>query len=312
MASTAPPPYPPLEPTGSLLLAHPSARLTHVVLIGGGAVAASRLYHLLCANPTKITLIAPATGVCDETRYRLEQVERGEGFGTKVEWIERDYEGEKDFQGASMVLVAIDDPIVSSTICTAARQHKILVNIADVPPECDFYFGSVLRRGPLSVMVSTNGKGPRVAARLRRRLEKALPETAGGAIENVGELRKQLRKVEGGKGKEVIERRMEWMSRVSDRWSLSQMGDMDDRMRREILEGWEKGEAKGYWDVNKSSYLGFGRLLAWGAKAGLGRCPVDPEPDGRVTRCPFVLSMSGFVAGLATAGVAAAVWSRRR
>ncbi|BGP20830.1 hypothetical protein JCM10213_008135 [Rhodosporidiobolus nylandii] len=309
--------YPPIEPSGTLLLAHPlSARPSSlVVLIGGGAVAASRLYHLLCAGPGKIRLIAPASGVCDETRYRLREVEEGRlpaGIKTEVEWIDREYAGPEDLEGATMVLTAIDSPGLSSEICRFCRKEKIPVNVADVPPECDFYFGSVLRRGALSVMVSTNGKGPRVAARLRRRLEKALPGDAGKAIENVGLLRAGLRRVEGGKDKEVIERRMEWMSRVSDRWSLAQLGEMDDRMRREVLEGWEGGEAKGYWDVNCSSYFGFGRVAALLARWGAGTCPVDRDPDGRAGRCPFVLSMSGFVAGAVIASAGWAVWAHRR
>ncbi|GAA6042993.1 hypothetical protein JCM8097_003874 [Rhodosporidiobolus ruineniae] len=294
-------------------------RAALVVLIGGGAVAASRLFHLLCAAPARIRLIAPEEGVCEETLYRIRQAAGDEpgmpvGCKTEIEWVKREYAGEDDLEGATMVLTAIDSPGVSSAICASARRLKIPVNVADVPAECDFYFGSVLRRGALSVMVSTNGKGPRVAARIRRRLEKALPESVGVGIERVGELRKELRKVESGKGTAAIERRMEWMSRVSDRWSLAQLGEMDDRMLREVLEGWEAGEARGYWDVNRSSYLGMGRVLSWASRAGLDRCPVDRDPDERAGRCPFLLTTAGFVVGTVT-GVAATLavgWARRR
>lgn len=327
--------YPPLEPTASLLLAfqlrptpsHPPSNTPStpdsILLIGGGAVAASRLYHLLCANPTHIRLIAPREGVCEETLYRLgearEKEERGEELvkgrkPTRITWDEREYAGEGDLEGATMVLTAIDAPGLSSEICRAARRMKIPVNVADVPSECDFYFGSVLRRGALSVMVSTGGKGPRIAARLRRKLEKALPLNAGVAIEQIGELRKGLRRVENGGEKEVIERRMEWMSRVSDQWSLAQLGEMDGRMMAEVLEGWERGEAKGYWDVNMGKYWGLGRVVAFAARRGWGTCPVDRDPDGDVRKCPFVLGMSGVVVG-ATVGVVAtlaAVYARRR
>ncbi|KPV72896.1 uncharacterized protein RHOBADRAFT_8802, partial [Rhodotorula graminis WP1] len=217
------------QPSGSLLLAWQTKKLS-ILLIGGGAVAASRLYHLLCAKPKRIVVLAPEDGTCDEVSWRLTS-SHPEAHNVDAE-----------IDGFDMVLTALDDAPLSRAVYTACKDRRLLVNVADVPPECDFYFGSTLRRGALSVMVSTNGKGPRVAARLRRRLEKALPDNAGRAIDNVGLLRAGLRKKENAGDKETIERRMEWMIRVSDRWSLAQLGEMDDRMREGVLEGWERGE----------------------------------------------------------------------
>ena len=94
-----------------------------------------------------------------------------------------------------MVLVAVDDPAASTVIWKLCKERKIPANIADVPPECDFYFGSVHRDGPLQIMVSTNGKGPRIAALLRRFIARQLPQNAGNAIEAIGELRVKLRKM---------------------------------------------------------------------------------------------------------------------
>lgn len=107
-----------------------------------------------------------------------------------------------------MVLTAVDDPVASTEIYTLCKQKRIPVNVADVPPECDFYFGSMHRDGPLQVMVSTNGKGPRLAHIIRRQIAEDLPENLGSAIVRVGEFRKKLRAVapaatEGPK-------RMEW------------------------------------------------------------------------------------------------------
>lgn len=313
-SSTAP--YEPPQPSGSLLLAWQTKKLS-ILLIGGGAVAASRLYHLLCAQPARIAVLAPRDGTCDEVSWRLtsDHPEAVAGrAGIAVEWRERALEDksiDEEIEGFDMVLTALDDAPLSRAVYTACKARRVLVNVADVPPECDFYFGSTLRRGALSVMVSTNGKGPRVAARLRRRLEKALPDNAGRAIDNVGLLRAGLRKRENGGDKETIERRMEWMIRVSDRWSLAQLGEMDDRMRDAVLEGWERGEAKGYWDVNRSKCCGLGWVASLFARAGVGRCPVDRDPDGTALKCPFVMTSTGFLLGLATAGTAAAIWARR-
>lgn len=107
-----------------------------------------------------------------------------------------------------MVLVAIDDPAASTIIWKLCKEKKIAANIADVPPECDFYFGSVHRDGPLQVMVSTNGKGPRLAASIRKFIANALPSNAGNAIEAIGELRGRLRKI--APNSEESPKRMRW------------------------------------------------------------------------------------------------------
>lgn len=123
--------------------------------------------------------------------------------------IDRDFEPQ-DVEDSTIVmaLTAIDDPVESTRIWKLCKQKKILVNIADVPPECDFYFGSVHRDGPLQIMVSTNGNGPRIAAMVRKKIAASLPENTGRAIVRVGELRKKLRKV--APGTEQGPKRMEW------------------------------------------------------------------------------------------------------
>jgi len=90
-------------------------------------------------------------------------------------------------------MTAVDDPEASTQIWKLCKERRIAANIADVPPECDFYFGSVHRDGPLQIMVSTNGKGPRMANIVRRWIASNLPANMGDAIVGVGKLRKQLR-----------------------------------------------------------------------------------------------------------------------
>lgn len=107
-----------------------------------------------------------------------------------------------------MVMTAVDDPEASSQIWKLCKEKRIAANIADVPPECDFYFGSEHRDGPLQIMVSTNGKGPKMANIVRRRIAETLPENIGEAIEKVGALRKMLRGV--APGNEQGPKRMQW------------------------------------------------------------------------------------------------------
>jgi precorrin-2 dehydrogenase/sirohydrochlorin ferrochelatase len=148
-------------------------------------VAAGRILNVLNAD-AKVTVISPREGLNPEVAYR---VQKGQ-----VDYVDRKFEP-SDLDNADMVLTAVDDPEASSQIWKLCKERKIAANIADVPPECDFYFGSVHRDGPLQIMVSTNGKGPRLANIVRRSIAENLPENVGEAITKVGKLRQMLRKV---------------------------------------------------------------------------------------------------------------------
>lgn len=150
------------------------------------------------------------------------------------------------FQNWDMVLTALDDPELSKHIYQLAKTHRMNINVADVPPLCDFYFGSVIRRGPLQVMISTNGKGPRLANRIRRQIEAGLPDNVGEAIENIGELRKQLRKKAPGSEAGTVKRRMEWMVRVTDSWTLDELASMTPEQQEAILSSWEEDYARSF------------------------------------------------------------------
>lgn len=113
-----------------------------------------------------------------------------------------------DDPAITMVLTAVDDPEASTRIWKLCKEKRIPANIADVPPECDFYFGSMYRDGPLQIMVSTNGNGPKMANIVRRRIEGSLPPNIGDAIAKVGALRKKLRQV--APGNDEGPKRMKW------------------------------------------------------------------------------------------------------
>lgn len=298
--------FPPIEPGASLVIAW-QIKGKRTLIVGGGAVAAGRLSALLNANAL-VTLIAPSTNLSAEVRSRIADptlTTAAEGQTPSLTYLDRVFGGEEDLEGMEMVLTAIDEIGLSSRICTMCRERRIPVNVADVPPECDFYFGSIVRRGPLQIMVSTGGKGPRIANRVRRAIEDTLPEEVGEAIESVGKLRGELRKVASGKDTATIARRMDFMIRVCDKWSLAELAAMDERMREEVLDGWEDNIAKGYWDVNA------GVLGKAASRLGVGKCPARDSPDGKASRCPFLLTSSGFLAGLSVGVIATATLMRR-
>ena len=98
--------------------------------------------------------MCPSSGLNPEVRYR---VANGEVTHVDRLFNPSDLETLPPCNGPpDMVLVAVDDPAASTQIWKLCKQHRIPATIADVPPECDFYFGSVHRDGPLQIMVSTN------------------------------------------------------------------------------------------------------------------------------------------------------------
>ena len=234
--------FPPITPGSSLLIAW-QLKDKRVVLVGGGVVAASRLVHLLSADAL-ITLIAPGSNLSKEVRYRINEDTRS---ASRITWKDALYAGPQDLQGADMVLTAIDDNDESIRIWNDAKALKIPVNVADVPPNCDFYFGSVIRKGPLQVLVSTGGKGPKIAAMLRERLEDALPPEVEQTIDRVGMLRAKLRTRAPGVGGKLGQERMKWMTAVCESWSLEELADLDEPAMDRLLDtGWENRTVPSY------------------------------------------------------------------
>jgi precorrin-2 dehydrogenase/sirohydrochlorin ferrochelatase len=192
--------FPEVQGGGSLILAW-QIRNKRVLVVGGGEasllrsilglpltflqVAAGRILNVLNAD-AKVTVVSPREGLNPEVAYRIEK--------GQVDYVDRKFEP-SDLDNVDMVLTAVDDPEASTQIWKLCKERKIAANIADVPPECDFYFGSVHRDGPLQIMVSTNGKGPRLANIVRRSIAENLPDNVGEAISKVGKLRQMLRKV---------------------------------------------------------------------------------------------------------------------
>lgn len=219
---------------GSLLVAW-QLRGKTVLVIGGGDVASGRIEAVLSAD-AQVTVIAPRAGLHQDTQRLLEK------FPERITYYDRFFQDVSDLHGADMVLTAIDDVDTSRIICAKCRELKIPVNVADIPPSCDFYFGSQIRRGPLQIMISTNGNGPKVANMVKRRLEKGLPENVGEAVLNVGRLRTRLRERAPGVGGELGKRRMQWMSSVCTRLDIDGLANLDDSSMELLLEeGWEKG-----------------------------------------------------------------------
>lgn len=117
-------------------------------------------------------------------------------------------------------------------------------------------------------MVSTSGRGPRIAALIRQRIEASLPPTLENAILRVGQLRSQLRVLAPGTGGELGQRRMKWMIEVCEGWSLEELSEMTEEMMKEVLKGWDPesevgGVVRKYDEVGSAGRCPWVRTQSW-------------------------------------------------
>ncbi|KAI8887068.1 tetrapyrrole methylase [Backusella circina FSU 941] len=216
--------FQPIQGGGSLVVAW-QTNSKKVLLVGGGNVAAQRIVSLKMSD-ADITVVCPEEGLIDEVRYRIEQ-------SKEVTWVNRTFV-DSDLEEADMVLTAMDDHEESLRIGHLCRSKRIPVNVADVPPLCDFYFMSQHRDGPLQIAVSTNGKGPKLANMVRQTVAKALPDKMGDTIDRMGELRAKVREWEPEQKQSG--KRMSWVTKVCEAWGLKNMTRLNDLATKEETE----------------------------------------------------------------------------
>lgn len=96
-------------------------------------------------------------------------------------------------EGKHLVIACTDDQEVNFQIYTDCRSRNILVNVANNPPYCDFYMGGIVTKGNLKLAISTNGKSPTTAKRLRQFFEDVIPEDINELLENLNALRTTIK-----------------------------------------------------------------------------------------------------------------------
>ncbi|KAI0464570.1 hypothetical protein LJB42_002185 [Komagataella kurtzmanii] len=253
------------EPNGSLMLAW-QVRNRHVLLVGGGAVALSRIELLLQAD-AKVTVVAPKIDPTieqyeklgllykvhrrkflkddlkmyeGEASRKLDQCFGVDQFGPEeMEQIEQAVKQEQ----FALVLTAIDDKNLSKQIYYWCKAGRMQVNIADKPKQCDFYFGSVVRQGSIQIMISSNGKSPRLCHKLKHdKLEPLLASLdAKTAVDNLGKMRGELRhRVAPGEDTPTIKERMAWNTQVTDLFTIEEWGQFDDTALNRLLSFYPK------------------------------------------------------------------------
>jgi siroheme synthase-like protein len=155
----------------------------NTLLIGGGPVGMEKLGAIFRNSPQALVHIVAERA--------------GEGLKAfildlpTVSLSERAFEV-SDLDNIDLVIMATNNPTFNDKVQQLCKERNILLNVADKPALCDFYLGSVVQKGNLKIGISTNGKSPTIAKRLKEFLTDILPEEIDDTLELMHELRNQL------------------------------------------------------------------------------------------------------------------------
>ncbi|MDV2460285.1 ABC transporter permease [Elizabethkingia anophelis] len=183
-----------------------------LLIIGGGKVALEKLDSVLNNAPqTSVKLVAkeiiPEVKALQEEYKNLVLEQRAYTYA--------------DFDAADLVIAAVNDLVVAEQIRNDAHVKGVLVNIADKPELCDFYLGSIVRKGELKIAISTNGKSPTIAKRLREILTETIPDEIDEVLDNMQNIRQQLKGDFEYKIQELNRLTTEYLSKENSKDKLS-------------------------------------------------------------------------------------------
>ncbi|GAA0749378.1 bifunctional precorrin-2 dehydrogenase/sirohydrochlorin ferrochelatase [Gaetbulibacter jejuensis] len=155
----------------------------NTLIVGGGYVALEKLTFLLKSSPNaKVTMVA--------NFFRPDVITLAKQFDVKL--IKMSYHN-SFLLDQDLIIAATDNPEVNKQIYNDAKANHILVNVADTPELCDFYLGGIVTKGHVKVAISTNGKSPTTAKRLRQFFEDVIPENIDDLVQNLNRFRKTIK-----------------------------------------------------------------------------------------------------------------------
>jgi precorrin-2 dehydrogenase len=152
-----------------------------VIVVGGGTVAQGKIPGLLTAG-AQVRVVSPsiAPAIAEWVRKR------------EIDWLPKTF-AQGDLSGAHLVIAATSAPGVNGAVFREAERVGILCNAVDDIEHCHFYYGSIVQRGDLQIAISTNGKSPALAQRLRKELEAQFGPEHEMWLEWLGAIREFLR-----------------------------------------------------------------------------------------------------------------------
>lgn len=150
------------------------------LVVGGGPIAARKALELVRSGGD-VTVISP---FCSDEMKDLLSFEQ-------VNFVERTF-SDDDIEDCFIVVAATDDMDVNQRVADIAQKRRVLVNVVDQPDLCTFTAPAVVRRGPLTLTISTGGASPALSARLRRDLSEQYGPEWSEIIEELSAFRRKM------------------------------------------------------------------------------------------------------------------------
>jgi siroheme synthase-like protein len=195
-----------------------------VLVVGGGVIAERKVASLLEAG-ARVTVVSP----------EVTETLQGQAGSSRITLHRRTFIS-SDVDGACLVVSATDDTAVQVEVASIARAKNIPVNTVDKPELCTFIVPSVLRRGDITIGISTGGKSPSLAAALRSRIDSVLTDEVARTASILGIVRREVHERFSGSAE-----RKRIFDRIIDSGIVEWIGSCDDasaleRVRRMIDE----------------------------------------------------------------------------
>jgi len=159
-----------------------------VLVVGGGSVA-SRKIETLLEYGAAVNLVS--LEISDSLK---DYVDSG-----NVKYLGKEFR-EDHLSGMFLVIAATDDSDLNHLISEKAEKNNMLVNAVDQPADCNFILPSIVSRGDLTIAVSTSGKSPAMAKKIRKELTDKFGPEYDLFLKLMGQIRKQV--LSGGKTQE--------------------------------------------------------------------------------------------------------------
>ncbi len=156
----------------------------HVLVVGGGNIGHEKVNAML-QNCPEATITVVAT-------WFLPEMETLAQAYHSITLLQKEFSC-GDLLGKDLVIAATSDRELNHSIWEKAKCSKVLINVADTPELCDFYLGSIVQKGNLKIAISTNGKSPTVAKRLKQVLQEAIPDGLDEVLNKLQVIRDKLK-----------------------------------------------------------------------------------------------------------------------
>lgn len=155
-----------------------------LLIIGAGEIGYEKLCAVLANSPnTRIRIVA---------NYFKPEVEELSFQYPTIQLVCSDYKP-VFLEQCDLVIAAVNDIELAEQIRNDAKQKGKLINVADKPSLCDFYLGSIVTKGDIKIAISTNGKSPTLARRLKEFFNEVLPDEIETALSNLHTIRNNIK-----------------------------------------------------------------------------------------------------------------------